>query len=98
MICVCEDPYTNPKKSNAQEIFWILKINAFRNDNFHAGRVVKENYMVSTFTFLQYYIKMLSISVKNKNELRIYFKKYLKKMQILWGLALYFLITCIGTE
>ena len=21
-----------------------------------------------------------------------------KKMQILWGLALYFLITCIGTE
>ena len=36
-----------------------------------------------------------------------FFDKYLsefvadtkiKKMQILWGLALYFLITCIGTE
>ena len=56
---VCEDLcqfLPNPKKSNVQEIFWILKIKVFRNDILHADRVVKENYVVCTLTFLQYYI------------------------------------------
>ena len=44
-----------PKKSNAQEIFWILEIKVFKNDNFHAGQVVKQNFLVCTLTFRQYY-------------------------------------------
>ena len=39
---------------------------------------------------------------RNKQRTKEYEKKsqsrFKKKMQILWGLALYFLITCIGTE
>ena len=70
---ICANFQLNPKK--AQEIFWILKIKVFRNNNFHASQVVKENYVVCTLTFLQYNIWMLSISVKNKNEFGVYIKK-----------------------
>ena len=28
-----------------KKVFWILKIEVFRNDNFHAGQEVKENYV-----------------------------------------------------
>ena len=37
--------------------------------------------------------KTLEIKLEHKN-----LKSKIKKLQILWGLALYFLITCIGTE
>ena len=56
------------QKSNAQEIFYILKIKVFRNKNFPASQVIKENNVVYTSNFLQYYIQMLSTSVKNKNK------------------------------
>ena len=80
-MCVwrCANFHGNPKQSNAQEIFWILNIKVFRNDNFHAGQIVKENYVVFNLTFLQYDMKMLSISVKTKNECGIYKKKYIYK-------------------
>ena len=50
---------------------------------------VTMNYPIYFFSFLSHteYVKRESIVIT-----------LVKKMQILWGLALYFLITCIGTE
>ena len=52
----------------------------FRNDNFYAGQVVKENYLVCTLTFLQYYRDMLSTCIKTRNECGICKKKKKKKI------------------
>ena len=38
----------------------------FRNNNFHASQEVKENYVVCILTFLHYYIKMWSTSIKKQ--------------------------------
>ena len=63
------------QKNLAQKLFWILKIKVFRNDNFHASQVVKENYAVCTLTLLQYYIYMLSTSVKKQKWMGYLWKK-----------------------
>ena len=44
---------------------------------------VNENYVVGTLSFLQYYIKMISSSVKNENECGIYEKNLKNSNNIL---------------
>ena len=75
---LCQFLAQSQKKFNVQEIFSILKIKVFRNDNFHAGQVVKKNYVVDTLTLLQNYIKMLSTSEKKPKMYVVFMKKILK--------------------
>ena len=60
--------------------------------------IMENNYISVTYSIVIYkyeYIENLINRCSNDHTFIVILKK---KMQILWGLALYFLITCIGTE
>ena len=63
-VNICANFQPISKKSNTQEIFLILIFKVFRNDNFHASQVAKENEVVCTLTLL--YIDVIYICKKQK--------------------------------
>ena len=60
-VNICANFLLNPKKTAGN--FWNIENQSFQERQF------------SCLSFLQYYLKMLSTSVKNKNECDIYKKK-----------------------
>ena len=64
-------------------MFWILKIEVSRNDNFHVGQEVEGKYVVCTLNFFSiiYSIDVIH-SVKNKNSCRIKKKKKIKNILV----------------
>ena len=68
-------PNTIKGNEFSEKFFGILKVKELRNNNFLGCQVVKENSVAYTITFLQYYISVLSTSVKNLKNITVLIKK-----------------------